>query len=227
MKSEYTSDSTGLEVARALLRSGCVKLMANEPFRLPSGWATPVYMDCRRLYSFPNDRREIVAMTVALFNRQDRFKEVTCIAGAESSGIALAAWIAEAVDLPMVFVRKKPVGEMYVEGVISPNDHVLLVDDLMAAGHSKVNFCKALLDSGAAIGDVLVIFDYGVFPTEAILKPLGVRAHSLANWHDVLLSIQETGEYDAAKVEELKKFLSDPSRWSLEHGGISSAKAVF
>ena len=59
---------TGKTVARALLDAGCVTVRTDEPFRLPSGWASPVYMDCRRLISFAAIRREIVAHGIDLLD---------------------------------------------------------------------------------------------------------------------------------------------------------------
>ena len=211
----------GMKVANALLSAGCVKLMSDEPFRLPSGWASPVYMDCRRLISFPAVRRELVALSLALLKDHGCLDGLTSIAGCESSGIALAAWIAEALDLPMLYVRKKPVGRSQIEGVLEASHKVLLVDDLMAAGHSKVNFCKALAASGALVKDVFVIFDYGVFPTRALLAPLGVTAHALASWHDVLRAVREADHSDPLVLQEMEMFLKDPARWSQMHGGIA------
>ena len=41
------------KVARILFDTGCVQVRRDEPFRLPSGWASPIYMDCRKLISYP------------------------------------------------------------------------------------------------------------------------------------------------------------------------------
>ncbi|MGH8759477.1 MAG: orotate phosphoribosyltransferase, partial [Burkholderiales bacterium] len=127
-------------VAAALLDAGCVTVRTDEPFRLPSGWASPVYMDCRRLISFPTLRRELVSRSLELLRARGCLDGIASIAGGEASGIALAAWMAEALDLPLQYVRKKPIGQTQIEGVTRPGDKVLLVDDLMAGGQSKVRF---------------------------------------------------------------------------------------
>ena len=215
------------DVARALLQADCVQMRTDEPFRLPSGWASPVYLNCRKLISFPEIRKKIIRQALALLEKRQCLSGLTAIAGAEASGIAMAAWIADALDLPMQYVRKQTKGigpDSQIVGVIRPQDHVLLVDDLMAGGHSKYNCCRALRNSGASIKDIFVIFDYGAFPTKAVLDAMNIRVHALATWHDILTVAREQSQFGARELAELDTFLADPVQWSYDHGGISSVQ---
>ena len=218
-----TADTdAGKTVARALLRAGCVSLKADEPFRLPSGWTSPIYMDCRRLVSFPAIRRNIVSLGIDLLRARGCLNGLASVAGGETSGIALAAWFAEALDLPLQYVRKKPIGRSQIEGVIQAGAPVLLVDDVLAGGRSAVKFCRALVAAGAIVTDVFVIFDYGTFPTSEVLGELDLRAHSLATWADVVAVAREDGTFAAEALVEIEAFLRDPPAWSEAHGGIAS-----
>jgi orotate phosphoribosyltransferase len=222
-----TREAAARVVARALFDTGCVQARHDEPFRLPSGWASPVYMDCRKLISYPRIRRELVAQCLALLDERG-VTGLESLAGAETSGIALAAWLADALDLPMQYVRKKPRGfgpATQVEGVIKPGSRVLLVDDVMAGGQSQVSFCRALAAAGAPVQDAFVIFDYAAFPTAELLAPLGVTVHALANWRDMLALGRESGALPPAALAELEEFLRDPVRWSHAHGGIPQASS--
>lgn len=224
-----TSDSNekavgATQVAAALLDAGCVTARTDEPFRLPSGWASPVYIDCRRLISFPGLRQKLVDSGLALLRERGALEGVQAVAGGEASGIALAAWIAQALNLPLQYVRKKQAGQSQVEGVVSPGDHVLLVDDMMAGGQSKLRFCRALHAAGATVSDLFIIFDYGTFNTEKLLAPLGVRVHSLATWRDILAVAKERGDFDERVRQELEQFLDNPTGWSQAHGGIAQYK---
>lgn len=213
---------TGRRVARLLLDAGCVATrQGDEPFRLPSGWASPVYMDCRRLVSFPAIRRELVALGIARLRAAGALDGIDAVAGCETSGIALAAWIAEALDLPLLVVRKKPTAQTPVDGVLHPGAQVLLVDDLMAAGHSKVRFRQSLVSAGAVVRALFVVFDYGTFPTGALLDPLGLRSHALANWTDVLAVARPSDGFDARALGEIESFLHNPGLWSVAHGGVA------
>lgn len=223
--SEFSS-TAARQVAARLIDCGCVNVRTDEPFRLPSGWASPVYMDCRRLLSFPAVRREIVAASIESLNKSGVLVGIASVAGGEASGIAFAAWIADALDLSMIYARKRAAGRNQVEGVVRLGDTVLLVDDLMAAGHSKVRFCEALTAAGARVKDVFVIFDYATFDAHALLATLDCRVLALACWRDVLAVSRDRGDFTPAALDELQRFLDDPRAWSEAHGGISHAEML-
>jgi len=215
--------ATAHRVAELLLDAGCMAVRSDEPFRLPSGWASPVYMDCRRLVAFPAIRREIITLGLAQLRADGALKGVSAIAGGETSGIALAAWMADQLDLPLLVVRKKPTAQLPVEGVVEPGAQVLLVDDLMAAAQSKIKFRLALSQMGALVRDLFVVFDYGTFRTETQLAPLGLRAHSLCTWADLLPVASERGIFDDRSLAEARRFLHNPGSWSQAHGGIAGS----
>ncbi|MEW6344119.1 MAG: orotate phosphoribosyltransferase [Paraburkholderia sp.] len=216
---------TGLtsSVAKALIEAGCVQFRIDEPFRLPSGWTSPVYMNCRRLISFPKLRHDLVNAGLQLLKERNCLEGLDSIVGAEASGIALAAWIADTLKLPLHYVRKKAKGlgpSTQIEGLIEPGDRVLLVDDLIAAGESKREFCRALNEVGVQIKDIFVVFEYGVFPTDEVLKPWDVTVHALCNWNDVLEAAKAESLADDRAIDELQAFLINPVAWSHAHGGI-------
>ncbi|MGS1117546.1 orotate phosphoribosyltransferase [Castellaniella sp. UC4442_H9] len=208
-------------VARALLDAGCVRLRADEPFRLPSGWASPAYIDCRRLISFPDVRRQLLAHGLHMLQAHGALDGLVAVAGGEASGIALAAWMAEAFGLPLQYVRKRRTSRNQVEGVVAPGGRVLLVDDMMAGGQSKLRFCRALMAAGAHIDTLFVVFDYGTFPTDELLAPLGVSVCALATWRDVLEVWRADGGPDPLALHDFESFLADPAGWSQAHGGLA------
>jgi orotate phosphoribosyltransferase len=208
-------------VASALLDAGCVRLRAEEPFRLPSGWASPVYIDCRRLISFPALRRQLVAHGLNVLRAAGALEDLAAVAGGEASGIAFAAWVADALELPLQYVRKHRTIRNQVEGVVEPGGRVLLVDDMMAGGQSKIRFCKALAMADARVDTLFVLFDYATFPTRELLEPMRVSVRALATWRDVYGVWQARGGVDAAALRDFEAFLDDPSGWSQAHGGLS------
>ena len=79
-----------------------------DPFVLTSGWRSPVYIDCRKLISPVDQRREIIDMMVERIRTAVGDDGIDVIAGGETAGIPFAAWVSEAMSLPMIYVRKKP-----------------------------------------------------------------------------------------------------------------------
>ena len=147
--------------AKMLLEVEAVRFMEDKPFIFTSGWASPVYTDCRRLISFPRVRQTLIDFGAATVFRDVGFEQFDTVVGGETAGIPFAAWMADRLMLPMQYVRKKPKGfgrNAQIEGHLEPGQRVLLVEDLTTDGGSKVNFCNALRAAGATVEHIFVIF---------------------------------------------------------------------
>jgi len=209
--------------ARMLLEIKAVHFRADEPYKLTSGLASPVYIDCRKLISYPRIRAALMDFACAKLMRDAGFEAIDVVAGGETAGIPFAAWIAERLGLPMLYVRKKPKGfgrNAQIEGALGEGQRVLLVEDLTTDGGSKLKFAEAIRTAGGEIAHTLVIFYYGIFPrTEAILGEHGITLHHLATWRDVLAEARAGEHFDAGTLAEVEAFLAAPNAWSEAHGG--------
>ncbi len=216
--------------AKMFLEVEAIHFRSDEPFRFTSGWASPVYIDCRKLISFPRVRQTLMDFSVSVILSNIGFESVDAIAGGETAGIAFAAWIADRLMLPMQYVRKKPKGfgrTAQIEGAFSEGDKILLVEDLTTDGKSKVNFCEALRKAGAIVSDTFVLFYYDIFPqTREVLKKIDVQMHYLATWWDILDQCKTLGYFDETTLAEVDSFLHHPVEWSAAHGGTSSFQQV-
>ncbi len=94
--------------SRILLETKSVLFSPEKPFTFTSGRSSPVYIDCRRLISFPRARRRLMDLAADLIERAVGHESLDAVAGGETAGIPCAAWIAERLALPMLYVRKKP-----------------------------------------------------------------------------------------------------------------------
>src|SRR5947199_3929879 len=138
--------------ARMLIEVEAVRFMGDKPFIFTSGRASPVYTDCRRLISFPRVRQTLIDFGVATVQREAGFEQFDAVAGGETAGIPFAAWFAERLALPMLYVRKKPKGfgrNAQIEGHFGDGARVLLVEDLATDGGSKHVFLDAIDQAGA------------------------------------------------------------------------------
>ena len=215
--------------AKMLLEVKAVLFSDGKPFTFTSGWASPVYIDCRKLISYPRIRGQLVDFAVATLARDAGFEQFDAVAGGETAGIPYAAWIADRLGLPMQYVRKKAKGfgrNAQIEGDIREGARILLVEDLTTDGRSKINFCKALREAGATVEHVFVNFYYDIFPeSKKLLADLNVRLHYLTTWWDVLRVVKQGGQLPAAQVGEVEKFLKAPAEWSAAHGGVATFPA--
>lgn len=201
--------------AKILLDTKSVLINTKEPFQYTSGAIGPVYVDCRRLISFPEERSVLMDFAAETINDLD----VDYIAGGETAGIPYAAFIAERLNLPMLYVRKKPKGHgrmSQIEGhVDGENKKVVLVEDLMNVGSSQKIFIDALREAGMRIQNSFVVFSYGIYPeTKRAFQEMDMEAISLTTWWDVLEVIKEENYFDAETIKSFESFLNAPKEWS-------------
>jgi orotate phosphoribosyltransferase len=211
--------------ARMLLEVKAVLFSEGKPFIFTSGWASPVYIDGRKLIFYPRIRRQIIDFAATTIYRDAGYEQFDVVAGGETAGIPYAAWMADRLELPMQYVRKKPKGfarNAQIEGDLREGARTLLVEDLTTDGRSKINFCQALRNAGAIVDHVFVTFYYDIYPeSKKILQDLKVRLHYLATWWDVLAVVKKDRYLEPAQIEEIEKFLHGPAKWSAAHGGVA------
>ncbi len=215
-----------LTTARILLEIKAVNIRPEEPYTFTSGWKSPVYIDCRKIISYPRARRAICDLGVGKVSRAVGYETIEAVAGGETAGIPFAAWMAERMDLPMAYVRKKPKGfgrNAQIEGDVPAGRETLLVEDLTTDGASKIAFAQALRDAGASCRHTFVVFFYGVFPGSfEQMKAMDLTLHHLATWWDVLEVCRERPWFSESALTGVRTFLEDPVRWSAKHGGVGS-----
>lgn len=206
-----------------LLEIEAVHFRADPPYMFTSGIASPVYIDCRKLISYPRIRATVMDFACSAVVRAAGYERFDAVAGGETAGIPFAAWIAERLGLPMLYVRKKPKGfgrDARIEGRVREGDRVLLVEDLTTDGGSKVNFVEALREAGAECAHTVVVFYYDIFPeVPGRLAEHGIALHHLCTWRAVLAEARAQGAFDAGTLDAVEAFLDAPLAWSAAHGG--------
>ena len=204
--------------ARIVLEGGAVYTRTSgDPFFFSSGWASPIFIDVKRLISLPQAREQLVAMSIEIIDRAiGRFD---LVAGCELAGVPFATMIADRLRLPLVVIRKQSKGFgrlAQFEGTFEPGACALLVDDLATDGFSKTSFRTALERAEATVVASFVLLDYAIFPNPPTLV-------SLLTLADVIAAAEAQGHLDTRALAEVKAFLADAPHWSHRHGGISSA----
>ena len=207
--------------AQMLLEIKAVDFNSETPFKLASGLTSPVYVDCRKLISFPRIRSILMDFLCVTVLRTVGFEAFDNIAGGETAGIPFSALVAERLALPMSYVRKKPKGygrNARIEGVLKEEDRVLLIEDLTTDGCSKISFVEAIRETGAECHHTAVIFYYDIFDhTEPKLLEHGVTLHYLCTWWDILEAAKHRKAFDASTLEDVAHFLKAPKVWQAQN----------
>ena len=208
------------EIAKILVDIKSVNFNFKDYFTLTSGLKSPVYVDCRKIISFTDERDFIIDKSIQYLKKMNIDNEL--IAGGETAGIPYAALISQKLKKPMIYIRKKPKGfgiNKQIEGEFKKNQSTLLVEDLATDGGSKITFVNAIRDANLIVRDIFVIFYYDIFDFEkSDLSKLNVKIHSLCTWKSIIAYLEKNNVYTENEIHSLKEFLSDPQGWRERNG---------
>lgn len=202
------------ESARILLETDAVLFNIEKLFTYTSGRTGPVYIDCRRLISFPAHRKRLMDMGAEII--RTHCPQTDVIAGGESAGIPYAAFLAERLNLPMIYVRKKPKGfgrMAQIEGMMKEGQNFLIAEDVQNFGASISIFVEALRKAGAIVENAFVIFEHGHEQSRRVMTDLGVTLHSLCSWPDIMDAARKSKKFDTSTLEYIESFLHNPENW--------------
>ena len=176
------------EIAKMLLSIGAISINVQDPFTYSSGVRSPIYCDNRLLISYPKRRRMV---RDALINSIIDLDSVDCIAGTATAGIPHAAWIAEALQKPMIYVRSSSKGHgrgNRIEGLLEPEQRVVLIEDLITTGGSAFAAAEAITSMDGIVQQVASIFTYNFSVTQEKVNSYPMPITSICDF-DVLVAV--------------------------------------
>jgi orotate phosphoribosyltransferase len=210
----FTNNETEQQVAEFLLQIKAIKLQPNNPFTWASGWKSPIYCDNRITLSFPTIRTYIRQQLSSAI--QEKFGAVGCIAGVATAGIPQGALVAQELGLPFIYVRSKAkehgTGSL-IEGEISTDKRVVVIEDLISTGKSSLQAVTALRDAGYNVAGLAAIFSYGFDVAEENFKAAKCPYVTLSNYTALLKYAEEKQYISAGDIEVLKQWREQPSTW--------------
>ena len=192
------------EIAEILLNVGAVEINPNEPFTWASGIESPIYCDNRLTMSDPVGRKQIAEGLANLI--RTNYPETTVIAGTATAGIPHAAWVADILGLPMVYVRSSAKGHgrsRQIEGKINSGDKAIIVEDLVSTGGSSLNAATALRSEDIEVTGIVSIFTYELKKADVAFKAENLTYESLTNFEALIEVSKEKGAIDENSISSL------------------------
>ncbi|MBR5526081.1 orotate phosphoribosyltransferase [Brochothrix thermosphacta] len=203
------------QTAKHLLEIEAVFLKPEEPFTWASGIKSPIYCDNRMTLGFPNVRRAIAKGLAAEIKAN--YPDVDVIAGTATAGIPHAAFIAEELDLPMIYVRSEPKKHgkgKQIEGPLAPGKKVVMIEDLISTAGSCLKAAKAVEEAGSEVIAIAAIFTYELAAAQRNLEAANIPLLTLTNYSTLLEVAAEDGYVKEAELETLREWNKDPENWN-------------
>lgn len=207
--------NTSEKIAQYLLEINAIRLKPNEPFTWASGWKSPIYCDNRLALSYPTVRnfiKESIASAI-----RSSFENTEAIAGVATAGIPQGALVADALNLPFLYVRSKPKGhgmENMIEGKITPGQQVVVIEDLVSTGGSSLKAVEDLRSAGFVVLGMVCIFTYGFDVARENFEKAGVKLISLSDYEHMLPNAVKNAYVSAEDLATLQQWRQDPANWN-------------
>ncbi|MGB7948636.1 MAG: orotate phosphoribosyltransferase [Candidatus Binatia bacterium] len=216
------------KVAEMLLQTEAIQVYKDQPFVFVSGRISPVYIDCRKLLSFAPEREYIVSALAKMAETDIGIDNIDVVAGGETAGIPYASFVSHLIKKPMIYIRKQPKGyggTKQIEGILEPGKRVMLVEDLITDGLSKLRFNIGIRGAGAKMTSCLCVFDYASdrlnqHEGKINLAKNDIALHVLANWDDVLDTGLAKNYFTTEQNRQISDFLQDPEDWGRKMGFV-------
>jgi orotate phosphoribosyltransferase len=209
------------KIAEILLGISAVKVKVNPPFTWNTGLIAPIYCDNRLLISYPKQRSLVVKGFRDLIEINNLQFDV--IAGTATAGIPWAAFLADELNKPMVYVRAQPKDygkAKQVEGTMPKGAKVLIVEDLISTGRSSLTSAGACQrEYGAEITAVIAIFDYQMNLAKQAFADAKINLLALSNFSTLVRAAYEKKYLNEEEKNSALLWGANPETWHKEHGG--------
>jgi uridine monophosphate synthetase len=189
-------------LADGLLDAGCIKF---GDFTLKSGLNSPIYIDLRRIISYPKLLEQIGAAYLPILQdlKFDR------LAGLPYAAIPIATAVSLQGGYPMIYPRKevKTYGtKAEIEGEFHAGETALVIDDLATTGGSKFEAIEKLTAAGLVVKDIVVLVDRQSGAKES-LEQAGYSMRAVLSITQLLDYWESAGRVEKDKIEDARKFL--------------------
>ena len=212
-------DNIPEKLAKISLAIGAIKLSPEKPFTWASGYKMPLYND-NRLFLGDSEHRSLIAKGFQnLLNKHNVKAEV--LAGTATAGIPHATTLADALQLPLIYVRSSAKSHGMgnrIEGPLKPKQQVLVIEDLISTGGSAVSAVQAVREAGGIVNHCFSIFSYGFTEAHDNFKSIDCEMHSILDLSQLLKMSQSTQKMSTKDLETIQSWQKAPFKWAENNG---------
>ena len=209
------------KIAKLLLEIQAVTFRFNPPYTYTSGLRSPIYLDNRLIISYPTVREKVIGYYVGLISESIGLKNVDWISGTATAAIPHAAFIADRLDLPMVYVRssakKHGKGEQ-IEGYLKKRAKVLIIEDHISTGVSSIGNAKAIREAGGIVEHCVATTSYETEKSVESFKDADINLHYLVSGKQIVDVALQERVLSQGEKESVDLWFDDPPAWAEKVG---------
>jgi orotate phosphoribosyltransferase len=201
-------------IAHLLVKIECLKLSPSDPFTYASGLKGPLYCDNRKALGYVEERGQIVSAFVDKIKEWGKDFDAVC--GLATAGIPHAAFIADVLKKPMIYVRSRPKAHgkgNQVEGHFEAGQKIIMIEDLVNQGKSLGEALEGVRNAGLNPLACFCIVDYQMVAAKELISSNQLDLISLTNFDSILKSSLEQGFISEEEGKLLVDWQRDPANW--------------
>ncbi len=194
-------------LARGLFESHCVQF---GDFMLHSGAHSPIYIDLRLLVSTP----ALLQEAAGHYDRLLKGLHYDRLAAIPYAALPIGTAVALQTGDPLIYPRRDAKGygtQRQIEGTFKAGERVVLLDDLISSGESKIEAIQPLVAAGLVVEDIVVLIDRQQGGAEELAQK-GLRLHTAVTLSELLASLERQQLVSGEEVARVHQFLASYRR---------------
>ncbi len=182
-------------------------------FTLSSGKNSSYYIDLRLVPSYPQQFRKMIKNLQDLIDKKTGLENFDALVSVPTGGLVIASALAIETVKPLIYVRNKSKDygtSKLIEGKLSPNMKLVMIDDVATTGNSVLNGIKQLQEAGSMISESYVIVNRLENANKA-MELVGVKLYQLTDILEITKILFEEHLIDEEILEKIKKQVDQAS----------------
>ena len=138
------------------------------------------------------------------------------VAGIATAGIPHAAWIADRLNLPMVYVRDKAKihgKQNQIEGRLQKSQKVLVVEDLISIGKNSIAAGLVLRKCEGWVTDCVAILSYQLPQAIQNFSEAYINCYTLSNFNTLIEVAVEKNYISDEEKQKALAWSKNPDKW--------------
>ncbi len=204
------------KIAELLLDVSAMSFRFDPPFTYTSGLKSPVYLDNRLIISYPHKRNILIESYLKVIDKEVGIKNIDWISATATAAIPLGAWIADRLDLPMVYVRSSLKGhgkENKMEGHIKADSRVLVIEDHISSANSMIDNINTIRENGGIVQYCMATTTYEMQESLDNIESAEVPVLTLTTGKKLIEVALDKGMINQKEKESIELWFHNPKEW--------------